>query len=162
MTAVDPAGARPRCRQHTFAHVALRQVALRDGRKFVRMLALPDGPRLVRELWDEVGLRCAAKGHPPVAGEDRPQLEATTLDGRQAVIVRMPDTVADEEAEVAVVVESDSTPGVRYFLVERLGDGLQLTEWRPIEGGARRGVWGPIEDVDTASLDQALTRSRGG
>lgn len=149
----------PRCRQHTFAHVALRQVALRDGRKLVRMLALPDGPRLVRELWDEVGLRCAAKGHPPEPGEDRPRLEPRTFAGRQAALVLLPDTVADEEASAAVVVEADTDAGVRYFLVERSGDGLLLTEWRSVDGQERRGVWGPIDDVEPATLERALERS---
>lgn len=153
---------RPRCRPHTFAHMALRQVALQDGRKFVRMLALPDGPRLVRELWDEVGLRCAARGHAPPPGGDRPRLEARTLLERQAVVVVLPDALADEEARRIVILEDDgdsATAGVRYFVVERLGDRSRLTEWRHAGDAARRGVWGVLDDDSDVTVEDAIARS---
>lgn len=122
----------PRAHHYTFAHLAVRAVALDDPLRFFALVASEDRRKVVEWLWDLV-CKNTEGAEKPDFGADDIALTTCRVADLPTMVFAMPEPRAVTEAHfVAIVLTGDGGEGgngtARYFTLE-CGDTL--------EGGAR-------------------------
>jgi hypothetical protein len=118
----------PRCPHYTFAHQALRSVALADPLPCLGLLASADAGRFLAGLLESVSEHCAALGEKADFTADDIRVHPTRVGSYPCAVVQMPPPRAITEAFFVALVllaapedppERPEDARLRYFTLEK-------------------------------------------